>query len=84
MAALGGGRQAIADAIDPAVGLVDVRGIGERVSRDRPIAVVHARSPAAAEAAAAALRRAVSVGDEPVSPALAAPLVRRMGSPSAT
>jgi len=84
VAALGGGRQAIADAIDPAVGLVDVRGIGERVSRDRPIAVVHARSPAAAEAAAAALRRAVSVGDEPVSPALAAPLVRRMGSPSAT
>jgi len=84
VAALGGGRQAIADAIDPAVGLVDVRGIGERVSRDRPIAVVHARSPAAAEAAAAALRRAVSVGDEPVSPALATPLVRRMGSPSAT
>jgi thymidine phosphorylase len=81
---LGGGRQAIEDAIDPAVGLVDVRGIGERVSRDRPIAVVHARSRAAAEAAAAALRRAVSVGHEPVSPALTSPVLRRMGSPSAT
>ena len=84
VAALGGGRQAIEDPIDPAVGLADVRGIGERVSRDRPIAVIHARSRAAAEAAAAALRRAVSVGDEPGSPALASPVLRRMGSPSAT
>jgi thymidine phosphorylase len=82
--ALGGGRQAIEDPIDPAVGLADMRGAGERVSRDRPIAVIHARSPAAAAAAAAALRRAVSVGDEPASPALAPPVLRRMGSPSAT
>jgi thymidine phosphorylase len=84
VAALGGGRQAIEDRIDPAVGLADMRGIGERVRRDRPIAVIHARSRAAAEAAAAALRRAVSVGDEPVSPARASPVLRRMGSPSAT
>jgi thymidine phosphorylase len=84
VAALGGGRQAIEDPIDPAVGLADIRGIGERVSRDRPIAVIHARSRAAAEAAAGALRRAVSVGDEPVSPALAPPVLRRMGSASAT
>ena len=82
--ALGGGRQAIEDPIDPAVGLADMRGAGERVSRDRPIAVIHARSSAAAAAAAAALRRAVSVGDEPASPALAPPVLRRMGSPSAT
>ena len=81
VAALGGGRQATEDPIDPAVGLADVRGIGERVSRDRPIAVVHARSRAAAEAAAAALRRAVSVGDEPAVPAT--PVLRRMGPPAA-
>jgi thymidine phosphorylase len=80
--ALGGGRQAIEEAVDPAVGLTDVRGIGERVGRDRPIAVVHARSRSAAEAAAAAIRQAVSVGDGPASPAT--PVLRRMGSPSAT
>jgi thymidine phosphorylase len=84
VAALGGGRQAIEDAIDTAVGLAEVRGIGERVSRDRPIAVVHARSRGAAEAAAAALRRAISVGDAPISAALASPVLRRMGSASAT
>jgi thymidine phosphorylase len=83
VAALGGGRQAIEDAVDAAVGLAEVRGIGERVSRDRPIAVVHARTRAAAEAAAAALRRAVGVGDEPVSPALASPVLRRLGPVSA-
>ena len=84
VAALGGGRRAIEDAIDTAVGLAEVRGIGERVSRDRPIAVVHARSNGAAEEAAAALRRAISVGDEPVSVVLASPVLRRMGSASAT
>jgi thymidine phosphorylase len=84
VAALGGGRQAIEDAIDTAVGLAEVRGIGERVSRDRPIAVVHARSRGAAEAAAAALLRGTSVGDEPVSAALASPVLRRMGAASAT
>jgi thymidine phosphorylase len=84
VAALGGGRQAIEDAIDTAVGLAGVRGVGERVSRDRPIAVIHARSRGAAEAAAAALRRAISVGDGPISAALASPVLRRMGSASAT
>jgi thymidine phosphorylase len=84
VAALGGGRQAIEDAIDTAGGLAEVRGIGECVSRDRPIAVIHARSRGAAEAAAAALRRAISVGDGPISAALASPVLRRMGSASAT
>jgi thymidine phosphorylase len=84
VAALGGGRQAIEDLVDPAVGLADVRGIGERVGPDRPIAVVHARSRGAAEAAAAALRRAVSVGHEPLSPAPVTPVLHRMRSPSAT
>jgi thymidine phosphorylase len=84
VAALGGGRQAIEDLVDPAVGLADVCGIGERVGPDRPIAVVHARSRGAAEAAAAALRRAVSVGNEPLSPAPATPVLHRMRSSSAT
>jgi thymidine phosphorylase len=75
---LGGGRQRVEDAIDPAVGLADVRGVGDTVSRDRPIAVVHARSPADADAAAATLRRAVKVGDAPDA-AARAPVLRRLG-----
>ena len=46
---LGGGRRRADDAIDPAVGLADVRGPGDVVSPDRPIAVVHARSAADAK-----------------------------------
>jgi thymidine phosphorylase len=75
---LGGGRQRVEDAIDPAVGLADVRGVGDTVSRERPIAVVHARSPADAEAAAATLRRAVTVGDPPDA-AARSPVLRRLG-----
>jgi len=75
---LGGGRRRGEDAIDPAVGLAHVRGIGEAVGRDRPIAVVHARSVADAETAAATLRRAVTVSDEP-SVETASPVLRRMG-----
>jgi thymidine phosphorylase len=60
---LGGGRRRAEDAIDAAVGLADVRGPGDAVGPDRPIAIVHARSPAEAEGAAAAVRAAVVVGE---------------------
>jgi thymidine phosphorylase len=74
---LGGGREHAEDDVDPAVGLSDVRGPGDAVSPDRPIAVVHARSEADAESAAATLRRAVKVGDDP--PAVAgSPVLRRV------
>ena len=74
---LGGGRQRVEDAIDSAVGLADVRGVGDAVTQDRPIAVVHARSPADAEAVATRLRRAVTVGDAPDA-AARAPVLRRL------
>jgi len=74
---LGGGRRRVEDSIDPAVGLAEVRGVGDVVDRDRPIAIVHARSAADAEAAAKRLREAVTVGDEP-SAASASPVLRRM------
>jgi thymidine phosphorylase len=80
---LGGGRRRLDDAIDPAVGLTDVRGVGEVVDRDRPLAIVHARSVGAAEAAAWRVRRAVTVSEEPTAPS-ASPILRRMASPSAT
>jgi len=74
---LGGGRRRVEDSIDPAVGLAEVRGVGDVVDRDRPIAIVHARSAADAEAAAMRLREAVTVGDEPGA-ASASPVLRRM------
>jgi thymidine phosphorylase len=79
--ALGGGRRRADDAIDPAVGLTDVRGPGDRVGPDRPLAVVHARSPADAEVAARVLRGAVTVADGPPPPA-DGPMLRRIPAPS--
>jgi thymidine phosphorylase len=74
---LGGGRRRAEDTIDPAVGLTNVRGIGDAVGLDRPIAVIHARSAAAAEEAAAALRASVTVGDEP-KVRVGSPVMRRI------
>ncbi len=72
--ALGGGRRSADDRIDPAVGLGDVRGVGEAVGPDRPLCVVHARSEAAAADAGDAVRAAMTVGDGPAEPG---PVVRQ-------
>ncbi|MGH7355704.1 MAG: thymidine phosphorylase [Candidatus Rokuibacteriota bacterium] len=77
---LGGGRHRAEDAVDSAVGLDDVRGVGDAVGADQPIAVVHARTAADAEAAGAALRRAVTVTDGP-APAPGSLVIRRIGAP---
>jgi thymidine phosphorylase len=61
---LGGGRQRADDDIDLAVGLSDIRGVGDAVDHDRPIAVIHGRSTAGVEAAVHALRKAITVSDE--------------------
>jgi thymidine phosphorylase len=58
---LGGGRTRPQDPIDPAVGLVGLAEIGEAVGPDRPLAVVHARTAAAASAAADQVRAAYSL-----------------------
>ena len=55
---LGGGRARAADAIDPAVGLTELAPVGAEVSADRPLARIHARNVAQAEAAAKRLRAA--------------------------
>ncbi len=77
---LGGGRRRADDFIDPRVGLAEVRGPGDAVGPDRPIAVVHASSSDRAEAAAAALRAAVTVGEGP-APAVGSPVLRRLEVP---
>jgi thymidine phosphorylase len=61
---LGGNRRREDDAIDPAVGLTEIAPTGAQVGPDRPLAIVHAASDAAADEAIAALRAAVTVGDE--------------------
>jgi thymidine phosphorylase len=76
--ALGGGRRRAEDVVDPAVGLGDMRGPGDAVGPDRPLAIVHARSMAEAIEAAAAIRAAVVVGDAPAGPA-GPPVLQRIG-----
>jgi thymidine phosphorylase len=61
---LGGGRRRGGDAVDPRVGLAGVAPVGEVVDRDSPLAWVHAADTGAAEAAAAAVARAIVVADQ--------------------
>jgi len=76
---LGGGRKRSDDAVDVAVGLAHVGGVGDPASKDQPLAVIHARTAEQADAAAAALRRAVTLGDAPPS-ARRSPVLRRMNA----
>ena len=70
---LGGGRRRADDHIDHAVGLSDVAGIGERVGKDRPLAIVHARNEHDARMAVADLQTAMRVAEDPP---LSSPVVR--------
>ncbi len=63
--ALGGGRQVETDKIDPAVGLTEVVSLGEKVNVGDPLCIVHAATEEDAEAAAQAVRAAVSIGNTP-------------------
>jgi thymidine phosphorylase len=61
---MGGGRSKPTDAIDHAVGFSRLAGDGSAVgAADAPLGLVHARTEAMAERAAAALRAAYGVGD---------------------
>ena len=63
---LGGGRMRGGDRINPSVGLSDIAGVGEHVAADLPIAIIHAATEDAADAAEAAVRAAFTLGDEQV------------------
>jgi thymidine phosphorylase len=65
---MGGGRVRADHAIDHAVGFTRVAPVGADVGPERPICLVHARTVAAAEAAAAELRAAVTIADAPPAP----------------
>ncbi len=62
---LGGGRRVASDTIDHAVGFSDLAGRGRKLDAEEPIATVHARDEAGADAAAAALQKAYEIGDYP-------------------
>ncbi|HEV3474204.1 MAG TPA: thymidine phosphorylase [Actinomycetota bacterium] len=67
-AALGAGRATKEAALDPAVGIVIRPKIGDRLEVGQPIGEVHARDDSAAREAAAAVRSALTVTQEPVFP----------------
>ena len=71
---LGGGRTHPEGEIDLSVGFADFAAVGAEVSRDRPLAIVHARSEDDLARAAERIRAAVRVGPE-ASPA-AGPIVK--------
>ena len=66
--AMGAGRRVKTDVIDPAVGFVMRRRIGERVEAGEALATVHARDEASAQAASEAIARCVVIGPEPAAP----------------
>jgi thymidine phosphorylase len=70
--ALGGGRTRAEDSVDHAVGLTGLLTGPQAISSGEPLAIVHARTRAAAAQAAAAVRAAYRIGG---SPAEAPPLI---------
>lgn len=64
---LGAGRRAKGDMVDPAVGIVLAARIGDRVEPGQPLAEIHARGEADAQAAAARIRAAFRLVPEPVA-----------------
>lgn len=78
---MGGGRTRPQDAIDHAVGLTDIAGIGHRVGPgDRLLARVHASSEASAERTVKALHQAFTIGDE--APAERPLIAKRVTAPT--
>ncbi len=76
--ALGGGRRRKEDAVDPGVGFVLAKKVGDAVGAGESLAAVHAASAEAGAEAARALAAAYSFGDAPPA---GAPLVwERVGA----
>lgn len=63
---LGGGRHREGERINPSVGLAEIAGIGEHVSPELPLALVHAATETDADAAEAAVRAAFTLTEAPV------------------
>jgi len=59
---LGGGRRRPGDKLDYSVGLTQVCALGDEISVDKPIAMIHAQTESAFEEAASAVRAAIGIG----------------------
>ena len=75
---LGGGRSHPKDIVDPSVGFSNLKRIGDWVGRGEPLAMVHAASEDAAEAAGQKLRAAYALGEGDVVRSVSA-IVERIG-----
>ena len=62
--ALGGGRTRMEDTVDPSVGFVITAKPGDFVQHAEPLATVFARDRAGVESGLAALKHAITIGDE--------------------
>lgn len=67
---LGAGRQRKEDRIDPAVGVVVLKKIGDRVGKHDPLAVIHANDLSAVPEASLAIREAYTLSECAASPRL--------------
>ncbi|HEX6012624.1 MAG TPA: thymidine phosphorylase [Geminicoccaceae bacterium] len=65
---LGGGRRHASHRVDHAVGLSEVRGVGDAVGPEAPLAVVHGRDDTAIAAAEKRLLDAYMIGEIPPAP----------------
>ncbi|MGA0539980.1 thymidine phosphorylase [Neotabrizicola sp. VNH66] len=74
---LGGGRLREGDRVNPSVGLADLAGIGEEAGAGVPLAMVHAATVDAAEAAVRAVQAAYVIG--PAAPEEPPLVLKRIG-----
>ena len=79
---LGGGRERKEDSVDPAVGIVVQKKIGDKVSEGEPLCMIHCHSEAQAARAASLLRESYAIDSEPPTSRL--PLVHRVITSSGT
>ena len=73
---LGGGRERKEDSVDPAVGIVLHKKVGDRVEAQEPLATIHYNSAAKAEQARRLIAESVGVAD--AAPATKRPLIHRV------
>ncbi len=60
---LGGGRRKPGDALDYSVGLTQVCALGDEISKDKPIAMIHAQTETAFAEAEMAVKKAIHIGE---------------------
>jgi thymidine phosphorylase len=76
---LGGGRARAEDAVDHAVGLTALAGLGDEVGPNRPLAIIHARDEASMARAASRLAAAYTVSETRTAPPASA-IIERIGA----